>query len=77
MAFHSPLIMATGSGVINFANTSLDYSMIISSILPKNAQNVKSVSIPITVNGDLFAPKVSIQNMTLNTNKLPTYKNHK
>jgi hypothetical protein len=77
LAFHSPLIMATGSGVINFANTSLDYSMIISSILPKNAQNVKSVSIPITVNGDLFAPKVSIQNMTLNTNKLPTYKNHK
>ncbi|MDQ5947803.1 MAG: AsmA protein, partial [Pseudomonadota bacterium] len=66
-----------GNGVINFANTSLDYSMIISSILPKNAQNVKSVSIPITVNGDLFAPKVSIQNMTLNTNKLPTYKNHK
>ncbi|MBP7782009.1 MAG: AsmA family protein [Burkholderiales bacterium] len=76
LAFHSPLIMATGNGVINFANTSLDYSMIISSILPKNAQNVKSVSIPITVNGDLFAPKVSIQNMTLNTNKLPTRKNH-
>lgn len=77
LVFHSPLIMATGNGVINFANTSLDYSMIISSILPKNAQNVKSVSIPITVNGDLFAPKVSIQNMTLNTNKLPTHKNHK
>lgn len=77
LTFHSPLIMATGNGVINFANTSLDYSMIISSILPKNAQNVKSVSIPIIVNGDLFAPKVSIQNMTLNTNKISPRKNHK
>ena len=77
LAFHSPLIMATGNGVINFANTSLDYNMIISSILPQNAQNVKSVSIPITVNGDLFAPKVSIQNMTLNTNKISPRKNHK
>lgn len=77
IAFHSPLIMANGDGIIDFSRTSLDYNMIISSILPKNAQNVKSVSIPITVNGDLFAPKVSIQNMTLNTNKIHPYKMRK
>ena len=77
LSFHSPLIMANGDGVIDFSKTSLDYNLIVSSILPKNAQNVKSVSIPITVNGDLFAPKVSIQNMTLNTAKIHPYKMHK
>lgn len=77
LAFHSPLIMANGDGVIDFSKTGLDYNMIVSSILPKNAQNVKSVSIPIMVNGDLFAPKVSIQNMTLNTNKIHLYKMRK
>lgn len=74
LAFHSPLIMANGDGIIDFSKTSLDYNMIVSSILPKNAQNVKSVSIPIMVNGDLFAPKISIQNMTLNTNKVHSSK---
>lgn len=77
LAFHSPLIMANGDGIIDFSKTSLDYNMIVSSILPKNAQNVKSVSIPIMVNGDLFAPKISIQNMTLNTNKVHSSKSRK
>ncbi len=74
--FSSPSIAASGSGVIDFKNTKLDYELIVSSILPQNAQNIKSVSIPVQINGDLFSPKISIRNMTLNSQPMfELYKN--
>ncbi len=68
--FSSPTITAKGSGVINFADTTLNYNLVIASILPHNTQNLKSVSIPIIINGNLFSPKIYIQNMTLNATKI-------
>jgi hypothetical protein len=65
--FSAPAIRANGSGIIDFANTKLDYKLTVSSLLPKNLQNINSVSIPVAINGDLFNPKIYIQNMTLNT----------
>ncbi len=65
--FSSPTIAASGDGQINFAETKIDYKINVSSILPLNSQRIKSVSIPVEINGDLFNPKIYIQNMTLNT----------
>lgn len=74
--FSSPSIAASGSGIIDFKNTKLDYELLVSSILPQNNQNIKSVSIPVQINGDLFNPKISIRNMTLNPQStLEFYKN--
>ena len=35
--------------------------------MPLNEQHIKSVSIPVGIDGNLFSPQISIQNMTLNT----------
>lgn len=74
--FSSPTIAATGSGIINFADTTLNYNLVVASILPRNVQNVKSVSIPIVINGNLFSPKIYIKNMTLNKTEVVA-KSHK
>lgn len=65
--FSSPTIMADGSGLISFADNSIDYKLQVSSILPLNVQKIKSISIPVEINGELFNPKIYIQNMTLNS----------
>lgn len=67
ITFNSPTIAANGGGIINFAETKIDYSLKVSSILPLNTQKIKSVSIPVQIKGDLFNPKIYIQNMTLNS----------
>lgn len=64
--FSSPSINASGDGQIDFANTKINYNIVIKSIVPHNIHNVNSVSIPISVNGLLFSPKIYIKNMTLN-----------
>jgi len=65
--FSSPTIMANGLGVISFANNSIDYKLQVSSILPLNLQKINSISIPVEISGELFDPKIYIQNMTLNS----------
>ncbi|MEN9946368.1 MAG: hypothetical protein RLZZ293_754, partial [Pseudomonadota bacterium] len=64
--FSSPNILAKGHGIIDFQATQLNYNLKISSILPHNNQHISSVSIPVLINGNLFSPKITIQNMTLN-----------
>ncbi|MDD3266127.1 MAG: AsmA-like C-terminal region-containing protein [Burkholderiales bacterium] len=64
--FSSPSMNASGDGQIDFANTKIGYNIVIKSIVPHNIHNVNSVSIPISVNGLLFSPKIYIKNMTLN-----------
>ncbi|AUR53081.1 AsmA family protein [Aquella oligotrophica] len=64
--FNSPTILANGTGLISFADNSIDYKLQVSSILPLNMQKIKSISIPVEINGELFSPKIYIQNMTLN-----------
>lgn len=76
ITFNSPTIMANGNGKVDFVKNQLNYNLIIKSILPKNAQNIKSVSIPIAINGELFNPKIYIKNMTLNTTTPKTKKNN-
>lgn len=70
--FSSPTISASGGGVANFVDNQINYDLVIKSILPNNAQNIKSVSIPVTINGELFNPKFNIRNMTLNHTVSPT-----
>lgn len=65
--FSSPSILATGNGIIDFAATKINYRLNVSSIMPLNEQHIKSVSIPVGIDGNLFSPQISIQNMTLNT----------
>lgn len=67
LSFSSPTISADGSGKVDFVNSQLNYNLIVKSILPYNAQNIKSVSIPIAISGELFSPKIYIKNMTLNS----------
>ncbi|MFN7094556.1 MAG: AsmA-like C-terminal region-containing protein, partial [Burkholderiales bacterium] len=65
--FSSPYVIATGNGLLDFLNTKLDYTMTIKSALPHNEQKISSVVIPVSISGDLFGPKVSIQNIHLFT----------
>ena len=67
VVFHSPYVIANGSGDVDFVNTSLDYKLTIKSALPQNDQQISSVVIPVGVNGDLFNPKITIQNIHLFT----------
>lgn len=77
--FNSPTIAANGSGIISFADNTIDYKLQVSSLLPLNMQKIKSISIPVEINGELFNPKIYIQNMTLNAesvhqkNKIPKF----
>jgi AsmA protein len=75
--FSSPSILATGRGLIDFAATKINYHLNVSSIMPLNEQHIKSVSIPVGIDGDLFNPQISIQNMTLNTVEPKVVKPHK
>lgn len=63
--FSSPYVIATGSGTLNFVETSLDYNMAIRSALPQNDEKIHSVLIPVAITGDLFSPKINIQNIHL------------
>lgn len=67
LEFSSPNISASGDGKVDFVNNKIDYNMVVKSILPNNVQNIKSVSIPIAISGELFSPKIYIKNMTLNS----------
>lgn len=75
--FSSPTILANGGGGIDFIGNQINYNVMIKSILPENAQRVKSVSIPIVINGELFNPKIYIKNMTLNVTNEMGNKTHK
>lgn len=77
LEFSSPNISANGNGKVDFVNNKIDYNMIVKSILPNNLQNIKSVSIPIAINGELFNPKIYIKNMTLNSSVQSTVKGAK
>ncbi len=65
LSFSSPNVLATGGGSIDFIKSLLDYKLNIKSSLPKNADKVQSVLIPVAINGDLFAPQINIQNIEL------------
>ena len=67
VVFYSPYLIASGSGIIDFVNTQLDYILTIKSNLPPNKQEIKSVVIPVSAKGDLFDPQISIQNIHLFT----------
>lgn len=67
VTFYSPYVIANGSGVIDFVNTSLDYLLTIKSALPPNEQKISSVVIPVAAKGDLFNPQITIQNIHLFT----------
>lgn len=75
--FNSPTILAHGGGGVDFTANQINYNVMIKSILPENAQKVKSVSIPIVINGELFNPKIYIKNMTLNVTPELGNKTHK
>ena len=76
LRFSSPNVVANGVGSIDFIKSSLDYNLSIKSVLPKNADKVQSVLIPIKINGNLFAPQINIQNIQLN-GQSATPKKHK
>lgn len=65
--FSSPMISANGSGVVDFSSNKINYNLNVKSVVPHNIHNVNSVSIPTSVNGSLFSPKIYIKNMTLNS----------
>lgn len=67
VTFYSPYLIANGSGVIDFVDTTLDYVLTIKSTLPPNEQKISSVVIPVAAKGDLFDPQISIQNIHLFT----------
>lgn len=66
--FYSKYVDANGNGTISFVNNTINYKLNIKSILPKNEQHINLVVIPVMVSGDLFNPKVYIQNMHLSSN---------
>ena len=65
LQFSSSYVIAQGSGDINFINNLLDYNLKIKSVLPKNNQRIKSVVIPVNINGPILNPKIKIQNVEL------------
>ena len=67
--FTSPDINANGSGTVDCVNTKIDYILTIKSALPPNEQKISSVVIPVLAKGDLFNPKINIQNIHLFTRK--------
>lgn len=66
LLFYSPQVYANGSGGLDLIAESINYQLQIKSNLPKNNQNLKSVTIPVDIVGNLFNPKFIIQNMQLN-----------
>ncbi len=67
VVFNSPYVIAKGNGEVDFVNTTLDYKLTIKSALPQNDQQISSVLIPVIASGDLFNPKITIQNIHLYT----------
>ena len=67
--FSSPDLITEGHGIINFRNSTLNYNLTIKSQLPQNKQKIKAVVIPVTVNGDLFNPKINIEKIYLSNKK--------
>lgn len=63
--FSSPYVIAAGGGLLDFVNMKLNYKLEIKSALPKNEEKISSILIPVVINGDIFAPKVIIQNIHL------------
>jgi AsmA protein len=70
LTFSSPYVVANGSGMIDFVNTTLNYKLNIKSVLPSNEQKIGSVVIPVMVSGSLFNPKINIQNMHLSAKQV-------
>lgn len=65
LTFSSPYVIANGGGILDFVNTKIDYNLSIKSALPQNEQKISLVVIPVSINGDLFSPKINIQNIHL------------
>lgn len=65
LMFSSPYVIAAGGGLLDFVNMKLNYKLEIKSALPKNQEKISSILIPVVINGNIFDPKVIIQNIHL------------
>lgn len=68
--FTSDYVKANGKGLIDFITNKIDYKLEIKSILPTNSQKISSVLIPVVVTGELFTPKINIENIQLYSKKI-------